>query len=78
MQVAPTHYIGAGAIGTITGWVLYSNDDIRRRPVLNYTVAFDEPQYDEDGDGPYPFSQIPVSALSSTNVPPPAGRPRWP
>ena len=79
MQVAATHHVAARATGTITGWALYSNDDVwPHSPTLNYTVAFDEPQYDEDGDGPYSFSQIDASALSRTAVPRPSGSPRWP
>ena len=66
MQVAATHNFydfAPGTTGTIGWWVLHGPAEPGRGPVLTYQVVFDEPQYDYDGDGPYPFATLPASEL---------------
>ena len=35
----------------------------RKGPVVSYWIIFDEPHFDEDGDGPFPAAELPDCAI---------------
>jgi len=80
VQISPAYLWAGGAIGTVTLYPEFPpapNRErvdattisvcVRHEAVEETWITFDQPQFDLDGDGPYPQAGIPCSALTRLN-----------